>query len=249
MMGAMQTAARALASLTLVALVACGTPPSASPTTSASTSASSASAEPSDAPSATPSATPSAPASLQPSASPSVPEPGRPYDAAAILDAMRNSRRPGGVPQQLQTDAVAQSLASAIWTYGGEAWQQAPVIGASCGPQRCTVDVAGTPAGGAGEDLYTFSVVPESGATSLLVADLHGYPAQLDAALDALVRSQLEASRLEGLAMAGARWLPPPDSGQFVLSYRSGGEEGSPALDVVVDLPGGKVLEVRRPSQ
>jgi hypothetical protein len=178
-----------------------------------------------------------------------VPEPGRPYAAAAILDAMRNSRRPGGVPQQLQTDAVAQSLASAIWTYAGEAWQQAPVIGASCGPQRCTVDVAGTPAGGAGEDLYTFSVVPESGAASVLVADLHGYPAELDAVLDALARSQLEASRLEGLAMAGARWLPPPDTGQFVLSYRSGGEEGSPALDVVVDLPAGKVLEVRRPSQ
>jgi hypothetical protein len=34
-----------------------------------------------------------------------------------------------------------------------------------------------------------------------------------------------------------------------VLSYRSGGEEGRQALDVVIDLPSGSVLEVRRPSQ
>jgi hypothetical protein len=34
-----------------------------------------------------------------------------------------------------------------------------------------------------------------------------------------------------------------------VLSYRSGGEEGSQALVVVIDLASGSVLEVRRPWQ
>jgi hypothetical protein len=186
--------------------------------------------------------------SVQPSPSVEIGQPGQPYDGAAILEAMQASRRPGGVPDELESPGIAADIAKQVWTYAGESWQTI-VIGASCGPERCTLDVAGTPAGGAGEDLYTFSVVPASAAVSLLVADLHGYPPALDAELDAVARGGLAPDRLAGLELLGARWLQPPQSGRFVLSYRSGGEEGSEALDVVIDLPSRTVLEVRRPAQ
>lgn len=172
---------------------------------------------------------------------------GRPYDAADVLAAMQASRRPGGVPDALQTEPIADRLARAMWTYGGARWPTMAVSG-SCGPQTCSIDLSGTPDGAAGEDLYTFSVTPADVRVELLVADLHGYPSALDATLDGLARRELDADRLNGLALAAARWLPPPKSGQFMLSYRSGGEEGSPALDVQVDLPAGRVLEAKPPT-
>ena len=52
---------------------------------------------------------------------------------------------------------------------------------------------------------------------------------------------------LDGLAMAGAAWQLPPRVGWFRVAYRSGGEEGSPGLDVVVDLPSGAVIETAEP--
>ncbi|HEX7197446.1 MAG TPA: hypothetical protein VF364_11515, partial [Candidatus Limnocylindria bacterium] len=51
-----------------------------------------------------------------------LPEAGRPFDAEAILAAMRDSRRPGGVPDEMQTDAIAAAVADAIWTIDGEPW-------------------------------------------------------------------------------------------------------------------------------
>ena len=50
-----------------------------------------------------------------------LPQPGPAFDAATLLDAMRTSRRPGGVPDQLET-AIAATLAETLWTYGGEPW-------------------------------------------------------------------------------------------------------------------------------
>ncbi len=160
---------------------------------------------------------------------------------------MKASRRPGGVPQALQTVAIAEQLATAMWTFDGAPWPTL-TVSASCGAEECTIDLSGTPDGAAGEDLYTFSVTPADGTVELLVADLHGYPAALDGALDGIARAGVTTEQLSGLALVGGRWLPPPRDGQFVLSYRSGGEEGSPALDVTVDLQGSRVLDTAKPA-
>lgn len=170
-------------------------------------------------------------------------QPGRPYDADAVLQAMRDSRRPGGVPEALQTDEVASAVAAQLWTFDGQPWAQL-VIGGACGPSTCTLDVAGTPAGAAGSDLYSLSVDPDAASVTLEASDLHGYPAALDAQLDDAAQA-LVGDRLAGLSFVGARWLPPPDGGLFWVSYRSGGEEGSPGLDVLLDPVTGQVVEVR----
>jgi hypothetical protein len=222
--------------LAFILLSACSSP---SPTPSGAASGSDA---------ASVSATPSQVTSERPSPTGLIgPQAARPYDAAAVLVAMQSSRRPGGVPAELQTDDIAGQLAAAVWTYDGTPWPTASASG-SCGPQECTLDLSGTPQGAAGEDLYTFSITPSDGTITLLVADLHGYPAALDPALDALARGDLAAERLAGLTLAGARWLPPPRDGQFVLSYRSEGEEEIPALDVTLDLASGRVLDAEKPT-
>lgn len=199
-------------------------------------------------PSARPSPSPStAPqtSSASPTATPATAA--RPYDAATLLQAMADSRRPGGVPDRVQTAAIADQMAQAIWTYDGQPWPSLAISG-SCGPEACTVDVSGTPPAAAGEDLYTFDVRPGDGSVEVLLADLHGYPRELDATLDQIARKGVDPDRLVGLSLVSARWVAPPHEGQYVLSYRSGGEEGSPALDVVVDLPSGTVLDVRHPG-
>ena len=121
------------------------------------------------------------------------------------------------------------------------------VVGGSCGPERCTVEVSGAPAGAAGADLYAFGVVPASGAVDLLAADLHGYPAGIDAILDRVARDALQPEMLNGLALSAATWLLPPRIGFFRAAYRSGGEEGSPGLDVLIDLTRGTVVETTAP--
>ncbi len=230
-----------------LALGACAAP-SISPSALQPGSPAASSGLPSASSSATSTLSPTAPPSVQPSPSAQAEVPGQPYDGAAILKAMQTSRRPGGVPDEIETSAVAAAIAGQVWTWGGEPWQ-AIVAGGSCGAESCTLDVAGTPDGGAGEDLYTFSIALPAADVKLLVADLHGYPATLAPTLNAVARAGLSADRLKGLQLLAARWLPPPKAGQFVLSYRSGGEEGSEALDVVIDLPSRTVLEVRRPTQ
>ena len=158
----------------------------------------------------------------------------RPFDADALLAAMRTSQRPGGVPDQLETQAIAAALAERIWTFGGATWATF-AAGGSCGPGSCTFEIGGTPDGAQGEDLYIFTVVPSTGEVELVDATLRGIPTDLVADLDALTRELHADGDLAGLALAGVRWLPPPNDGQFELSYRSGGEEGSCGVDITVD--------------
>jgi len=180
-----------------------------------------------------------------PSPSPSeaplaIPEPGRPFDAATILEAMRASRRPGGVPDQLQTDAIAAELAQRIWTIDGEPWTTMSV-GGSCGPVRCTLDVAGSRSGSPGEDLYAFEIIPAAGEVAPLSADLRSLPPDVAAILDRLAREAEAAIGRDGLALASARWLPPPDHETFELSYRSGNEEGFCELELSLNVESGAV--------
>jgi hypothetical protein len=163
-----------------------------------------------------------------------LPEPSRPFDAATLLDAMRESRRPGGVPDELETDAVASALAEAIWTLDGEPWN-AVAAGGSCGTDTCTLEIAGADDGAQGDDLWVFAVAPATGAVQLQTTDLRSLPTDLVGRLDELTRSLVPLAELDGLILTNVRWLPPPDGGQFVVSYRSGGEEGQCGVDVTID--------------
>ncbi len=174
------------------------------------------------------------------------PGPGRPYDGDDLLAAMRASRRPGGVPDELETPAVAADLAAGLWTWNGDPYPVLVVSGA-CGPQRCTVEVSGTPMAAAGADLYVYGVDRATQRVTLDGTDLRGYPAALDPVIDRIVRDALDPALLDGLALAGAAWQLPPATGQLWAAYRSGGEEGSSGVDVLIDLAGAAVLETREP--
>lgn len=181
-------------------------------------------------------ATPAASAGAAPAA-------GQPYDGAALLAAMRDSTRPGGVPDELETDAVAAAVAGELWTWDGRPWETI-TAGGACGPRACDLELAGGADGMAGADLYAFRINPASGEVSLETTDLHAYPADLDAQLDAMARAAA-GDQLGELTFVSARWLPPPDEGQYWLAYRTGGEEGSPGLDLLLDATTGQVVEVR----
>jgi hypothetical protein len=213
---ALQRAALTVACLAL-ASGACrlaGQPPAALQSSSAS--------------SPTPAASAGAP-SLQPTPPGPLSTPDRPYDVDAILQAMADSRRPDGVPDELQNRQVAASVAHAAWTWDGAPWEALAVSG-SCGPELCSLELVGTNGDGAGVEL--------------VAADLHAYPRDLEADLDAAARAALDPERLEGLALVSARWLPPPDRDRYLLAYRSGGEEGAPRLDILLDLATGEVIDV-----
>lgn len=169
-----------------------------------------------------------------------IPEPGQPFDAATILEAMRESRRPGGVPDQLETDAIAAALAQRIWTIDGEPWATMS-IGGSCGPVRCTLDVAGSRSDALGDDLYAFEIISASGEVAPLSADLRSIPPDLVTVLDRLARRAEPAIDRDGLALASARWRPPPEHEAFALSYRSGDEEGSCELELSLNIASGGV--------
>lgn len=169
-----------------------------------------------------------------------LPVPGRPLDAVTILDDMRESRRPGGVPDQLETNAIAAAVAERIWTLDGEPWT-AMSIGGSCGPVRCTLEVGGSRAGSLGEDLWLFEVIPASGEVALLDADLRSMPVEVARVLDRLARAADARIDRDDLLLVSARWLPPPDDATFELSYRSGNEEGSCELELTVDVGSGEV--------
>lgn len=151
---------------------------------------------------------------------------------------MRTSRRPGGVPDQVETDAIAAAVAEAIWTYDGEPWTTM-AIGGSCGAATCLLEVAGTGSGAAGEDLWVFEVTPSTGAVTVTTAELRSLPDELIGELDELMRNEIlsPANFSPEWALTTVRWLPPPDDGRFVLSYRSGGEEGSCRADFTIHAP------------
>ena len=179
---------------------------------------------------------PGSPISLRP--------PGQPFDADDILAAMRDSRRPGGVPEELQTQDVAAAVADLLWTLEGEPWETI-TAGGSCGAGDCTLELAGTAAGAAeNEDLWVLSVDPERAAVDVVTADLHAVPSDAVEALDRMARSADGGGALNDLLLTSVRWQPPPDASRFVLAYRSGDEEESCSMDVELDIESVTVTEV-----
>lgn len=177
------------------------------------------------------------------SAAPPVADPARPFDAESILAAMRESRRPGGVPDQLETLAVASAVADELWTIDGEPWAEM-TIGGSCGPVRCTLDVAGRHADALGEDVWALEVIPGSGEVAVLDARLASIPPDVVALVDERARRFEPTIDASGLLLTAARWGGPDAPSVFELSYRSGNEEGSCALELRVDVAEGGVETV-----
>lgn len=209
-------------------IAACAGVTPATPSTPAPTGA-----EPSTAASG-PIGDPGNPLSLRP--------PGQPFTASQILEAMRDSRRPGGVPDELETEAIAAAVADALWTLEGEPWTSI-TAGGTCGEDACILELAGRPSGAAGEDVWVLEVTPDGGVEALS-ADLHGVPSTLLGGLDAFARAADEGGRLDDLVLTAVRWQPPPNETRFVLAYRSGDEEGSCVLDLELDTADGSVTEL-----
>lgn len=172
-----------------------------------------------------------------------LPSPGMPWDGTALLEEMRRSTRPGGVPDEVQTPALAQALAAEIWTIDGATWDTI-AIGGFCGASTCTLDLAGTHLGRAGEDLWTVEVDLDTGEVEPIVADVRSLPRDLVDELDGQARALDDEGGLDSMTLSTVRWLPPPaEAGRFALSYRSGGEEGSCARELLLDALAGVVLE------
>ncbi|HSI99408.1 MAG TPA: hypothetical protein VLA59_03375 [Patescibacteria group bacterium] len=226
------TALRLMLAAVVLALAGCGAPtptPSSTPGDSAL-------------PSATPTASPAAP---EPSASAPIalPEPGRPYDADDVLEAMRESRRPGGVPAELQDAEIAAQLAERLWTFDGEPWD-AIAAGGACDASTCSLELSGGTNATGGEDVWRFSIDLTSDAVEVVDADLHAVPDETAAALDRWVRALDAGGVLDGLLTTAVRWLPPPAEDRFRLAYRSGDEEGSCSVDLELDAAAGRITEI-----
>ncbi|HEX7172978.1 MAG TPA: hypothetical protein VF365_10270 [Candidatus Limnocylindria bacterium] len=168
---------------------------------------------------------------------------GRPFEAEDILQAMRDSRRPDGVPAELQTEAVAAAVAETIWTLQGGRWDTVSA-GGSCRSDACTLELAGSASGDAGEDVWVLSVDPATAGVAVVSADLHAIPGATAEAIDRMARAADGGAALDDLLLTSVRWQPPPDDGTFVLAYRSGGEEGSCSIDVELDVGSGELTEV-----
>ncbi|MGZ8562683.1 MAG: hypothetical protein ACXWWU_03595 [Candidatus Limnocylindria bacterium] len=226
------TAPRFLAAVAVLVLSACGTPtptPSATQTIAA-------------APTSTPTTSPATP-DPSPSAPIALPDPGRPYDAGDLLEAMRDSRRPGGVPTELQDADIAAELAEQLWTFDGEPWD-AIAAGGSCDASTCTLELSGGTEAAEGEDAWVFAIELASGTVEVANADLHAVPDETSAVLDRWARALDADGLLDGLLYTAVRWLPPPAEDRFRLAYRSGGEEESCSVDLELDAAGGRITEV-----
>jgi hypothetical protein len=224
-------ASRLPAAVLVLALAGCGTTaptPSPGPSGAATSQATTA-------PAATPDPSRAAPIAL--------PDPGRPYDAEDLLQAMRDSRRPGGVPTELQDPDIAAELAERLWTIDGEPWN-AIAAGGSCGQSSCTLELSGGSGAGEGEDAWSFAIDPASGAVEVVNADLHAVPAETAVTLDRWARALDEDGLLDGLLTTAVRWLPPPAEDRFRLAYRSGNEEESCSVDLELDAAAGRIVEI-----
>ena len=178
-----------------------------------------------------------------PSASVALPEPGRPYGADDVLEAMRDSRRPGGVPAELQERGIAADVADQLWTLDGEPWD-AIAAGGACSPSACTLELSGSTDASEGEDVWRFTVDLTSGAVEVVNADLHAVPNEVAVALDRMARALDEEGLLDDLLYTSVRWLPPPAEDRFRLAYRSGNEEESCSVDLELDAAAGRITEV-----
>ena len=179
-----------------------------------------------------------------PSTSPPAPiwapvESGQPFDAEAILTAMRESRRPTGVPDEIETPAIATAIAETITTFDGEPWSTVS-IGGSCGPSTCTLDVSGSRPDALGEDAWAFSVELDTGQVSVIDSQLGSVPRDVVELADQAVLRSSSGAQVAELVIGSVSWLPPPD-GRLVLAYRSGEEEGSCRRDMSVDMASGGV--------
>lgn len=155
---------------------------------------------------------------------------------------MRDSPRPDGVPDELKTDAIASAIADAIWTFDGRAWDR-PVVAATCG-SICTVEVSGGRDDADGEDVWVFRIDPPSASVEVVATELRAVPRDVVERLDSLAR-RLGASEMADMLLTTVAWMPPPDADLFRLSYRSGGEEGSCSLELVVDARAGTLVDER----
>ena len=201
---------------------------------------------------ATPYAPPSATASATATAARFSASPGRPYDAAAVLLAMRPSR--SGVPTDIEHEEIAAELARRIWTFDGLPYARLK-LQAFCDETTCELYVTGRPEavahGGRHVDHYAFAVrradrqfvKPRD-----LRATLQGYPPAYDRALDELARELMAPDELSGLTFEGASWRVPPETGVFDLQYGTGAEEGSPIVYVTLDVLHEKIVSVRTGS-
>lgn len=206
-----------------ITLAACSGPPPPSSEPAASTASSVVIGDPGN------------PISLRP--------PGKPFDAQDILDAMRDSRRPGGVAAELQTEPIAAAVADAIWTLQGEPWDAIAASG-GCDAGSCTLELAGSAAGDAGEDVWVLSVDPATAEVTVVNADLHGIPTAAVEAIDRLARAADGRAALDDLLLTSVRWHSPPGEDTFALAYRSGDEEESCLMDVRLDVASGELTEV-----
>jgi hypothetical protein len=157
----------------------------------------------------------------------------QPYTAAEILAAMRASRRPGGVPDEVEVQAVAAAIADAIWTFDGRPWSTMSA-GGSCGELTCTIEIVGTNAGSSGQDLWSFDVMRSDWSVSVARRELGAVPDALRDDFDRLARTLVPNGRLDGLVLGAVTWLGPTDANAFELAYRSGNEESSCSIDVVL---------------
>lgn len=235
-MSARRFGAGAAAVATLLAACSAAVTPEPSSTT--------ASAVASAVPSASSAASPSSAASSSPVETPGAwPQAGLPYGGAEILEAMRSSRRPGGVPEAVATAPVAEAVAQQLWTIDGTAWDTLAASATCTSSGVCRLELAGTHRGSLGEDVWIFSVDPATPTVQIVDTTLGSVPQAVAAALDALARSLID---LDGLQLTSARWTPPPDDRLFELSYRDAGEEGGCVVELVLDVSGGEVVDHQR---